>query len=232
MTSTTCWRCLALRSDRQWSTQYVKIFLPNSSYSQRSATFTTSSTFQASPLVKKQPANFQPPTKRGQKTTFTVKKKKRPERTARPPATGERKALRKRIVLSNTNALEVKDMTDVDTESMLDEKLCGQVLGIPGDVIDQLRAAQAFKTTQGWGLFRRPGTLIRQETIEYGKLLESLSIEESSQTIRRIFVGEKGSGKSMLVLQAMTMAFLKKWIVINIPDGELWARLSVIICAY
>ena len=160
------------------------------------------------------------PPKRGEQRTFRLKKKKGGHDKGRPPAPGERKALRKRIVLSNTNAIEVHGMQDLSAETMIDMRLRGQMLGIPGPVVDQLRAVEAFKVSQGWGLFRRPGTLIRKETLAYGKLFDSLNSLPTCQNTRRILVGEKGSGKSMLLLQAMSMAFLKDWIVISIPDGK------------
>lgn len=133
---------------------------------------------------------------------------------------GERKALRKRVVLSNVNALEVRDMQDLTAENMIDMRLRGQVIGIPGPVVDQLRALQAFKVSQGWALFRRPGMLVRRETVEYGRMIEDLSGESAGKVVRRVLVGERGSGKSIMVLQAMAMALLKGWIVINIPDGK------------
>lgn len=86
--------------------------------------------------------------------------------------------------------------------------------------MDQLRAVEAFKTTQSWGLFQSPGTLMRRETVDMGKLIADMSEEGGSRkTVRRVLVGEKGSGKSMMLLQAMTMAFLKGWTVINLPEG-------------
>lgn len=137
----------------------------------------------------------------------------------RPPAVGERKAIRKRIVLSNTNALEVPDMQELGAETMFDMRLRGQVVGIPGHVVDQLRAVEAFKVTQGWSMFRRPGVLMRRESVEMGKLMERLSSEYLGSTERRVLTGERGNGKSMLLLQAMAMAFVKGWVVISIPEG-------------
>ena len=158
------------------------------------------------------------PPKRGQKTGVQIKKKA-PVSKGRPPAVGERKAIRKRIVLSNTNALEVADMPELSAETMLDMRLRGQVVGIPGAVVDQLRAVEAFKVTQGWSMFRRPGVLMRRESVEMGKLIENLSSEDLGATARRVLTGERGNGKSMLLLQAMAMAFVKGWVVISIPEG-------------
>lgn len=109
-------------------------------------------------------------------------------------------------------------MRDFSIEALGEERLKGQVLGIPGDLIDRLRAVDAFKTTQAWGLFRRPGMLVREETLYYGKLMEDLN--QSGHTSRRILVGEKGSGKSFLALQIMVIGFLRRWTVINIPEAQ------------
>ena len=159
---------------------------------------------------------------KGTKTTFT-KTKKRPQAVDRgkKPAIGERKALRKRIVLSNTNALEVEGLKDISARSMTDESLRGQVLGIPESVWDKLRVVQAFKVAQGWSLFRRPAMLMRKDTLDMAKEIEGISRGTRDKTIRRVFVGERGSGKTVMLLQAMTMAFLKGWVVINIPEGML-----------
>jgi len=138
---------------------------------------------------------------------------------SRRPAVGERKALRRRIVLSNTNALEVQGMQDISAELIVDESLRGQVLGMPGSVVDRLRAVEAFKVTQGWSLFRRPAMLMRRDTLDFGKEVEKISQKDPTKTVRRVFVGERGSGKTSMLLQAMTMAMLKDWVIINIPDG-------------
>ncbi len=117
-------------------------------------------------------------------------------------------------------------MQDFNEETMIDMRLRGQVVGLPGalgastdSVVDQLRAVEAFKTTQGWGLYRRPGMLIRRETVELGKLVADIGGEGGKRTVRRVYTGERGNGKSMMLLQAMAMAFVKGWVVISIPEG-------------
>lgn len=61
---------------------------------------------------------------------------------------------------------------------------------------------------------------MRRETVDMGKMIAEMSEQEGSRkTVRRVLVGEKGSGKSMILLQAMTMAFLKGWTVVNLPEG-------------
>jgi len=219
MASTKCWRCLSKTSPLA-ATPFYLVKTPTSIFnSPGAASFsTTAGRFAQGPPRKNAPGRPTGPPIRGKKTGVQIKKKA-PVAKGRPPAVGERKAIRKRIVLSNTNALEVPDMQELGAETMFDMRLRGQVVGIPGHVVDQLRAVEAFKVTQGWSMFRRPGVLMRRESVEMGKLMERLSSEYLGSTERRVLTGERGNGKSMLLLQAMAMAFVKGWVVISIPEG-------------
>ena len=222
MSYQTCWRCVSRALDPALlvyrPAQQPRILLPASR-----VLFSTS----ASSLhdrgaggagrLKKSNKKDDVPT-RGRSRNFIAKKKTGNLDRGKRPAVGERKALRKRIVLSNTNALEVQGMQDISVTSIVDESLKGQVLGIPGPVVDQLRAVEAFKVPQSWALFRRPAMLIRRETVDFAKEMEQIE-QDKTMSIRRVLVGDRGSGKSLMLLQAMTMAFLKKWVVINIPNG-------------
>lgn len=217
MSLQTCWRCFSRASDsavslRRPQQPWILLTFPK-------APFTTSAPLYALPPKKKSGVKVIQ-NERGVKRTFTKKKAKAPKtERSRRPAIGERKALRKRIVLSNTNALEVQGLQDISKESIVDERIRGQVLGIPGPVVDQLRAVEAFKVAQGWPLYRRPAMLVRREMLDLGREMESIGSEGSKNAIRRVLVGEKGSGKTLMLLQAMTMAFMKDWVVINIPEG-------------
>jgi small subunit ribosomal protein S29 len=147
-----------------------------------------------------------------------MRKRKTVERP-RPPPVGERKSLRKRIVLSNTNALEIEGMQDLSVETMVDSRLRGSVVGLPVPMLDQLRAVQAFKPTQGWSIFRRPGTVLRRETLEMGRLFERISDgPEKGNVVKKVITGARGSGKSVHLLQAMAMGLLKKWVVLTVPE--------------
>jgi small subunit ribosomal protein S29 len=156
-------------------------------------------------------------------TSAKIKKKVRRERP-KLPEVGERKALRKRIVLSNTNALEIPGMEDMTPENMTDEGRIGQVLGLEGALLDQLREAKAFKPTQNWNMFRRPATLIRKETVALGRGIQEVNEGLGGEglgvlTLQQIIAGERSTGKSLLLLQAMSMAYLNNWIVLNVPEG-------------
>src|SRR5438034_2309205 len=122
----------------------------------RTATLHTTIPLYAAPLKKSRSADAGP--KFREARSARIKKKARREKL-RPPAVGERKALRQRIVLSNTNALEVSGLQDLTVENMVDSRLRGQVLGLPVPLLDLLRAVHAFRPPQGWRLFRRPATL-------------------------------------------------------------------------
>jgi small subunit ribosomal protein S29 len=155
--------------------------------------------------------------------------------------------MRKRIVLSNTNALEVEGMRELDGQLVgewekgitlgdaergdwvLDgalgmveqgkgegEEVIGKVVGLMGSTVDSLRAVEAFKTTQGWGLFRRPGLLVREESVA---LSRKLILSEEGKLLRLVIDGDRGTGKSLLLLHAMATAFVRGWIVLNIPEG-------------
>ena len=191
------------------------------SLSQLSAPFSTSPTALAT--KSKVPATGRQVPVRGARKTFNKKAKeaKKSQKGGKRPAQGERKALRKRVVLSNTNALEVPGLQDLGAAQIANEELIGTIVGVPNDIVDRLRALDAFKPSQGWSFFRRPAMLMRADTIEYGKLMEEISTENGDRKeVRRVLVGDRGTGKTVMLMQVMTMAMLKKWIVINIPDGE------------
>jgi hypothetical protein len=163
--------------------------------------------------------------KKGVKSLNTKKSRKAAAAdTGKRPAQGDRKAQRKRIILSNDNALEVSGLTDLNKDNVLSEENEGKVMGLPQEhVVDALRAVEAFKTTQGWSLFRRPAVLMRKEAIHLAKLFKEVEDSASGQqkkTLRRILCGERMSGKSTLLLQGLAMAFLRDWFVINLPEGR------------
>jgi small subunit ribosomal protein S29 len=163
--------------------------------------------------------------KKGLKSLNIKRSKKAGADMGKRPAPGERKALRKRIVLSNNNALEVASLKDLDKASALSEANEGKMKGIPEDAVDVLRAVEAFKPNQGWSLFRRPAVLMRKETIQLAQLMQEA---EGKKTIRRIVAGERMAGKTTMVLQGLLMAYLRGWTVINLPDGR-WAHKDTLV---
>ncbi|KAI5465958.1 mitochondrial ribosomal death-associated protein 3-domain-containing protein [Mariannaea sp. PMI_226] len=176
------------------------------------ATFSTSSALAASapPAIK---SRRDLPAK--QKKTY---KKKANVVPVRKPNPGERKAFRKRIQLSNNSALPVNGLGALEAKNMAREDSAGKVFAIPDQVVDQLRALEAFKTTQTWNLFRRPHVLLRKETIELVKKLEASA--EKKEALKCILTGSKLSGKSMAMLQAMSYALLNNWVVFHVPEGQ------------
>ncbi|KAI9700606.1 MAG: 37S ribosomal protein S23 mitochondrial [Bogoriella megaspora] len=160
------------------------------------------------------------PPKKGDRTLKISKKSNRQAATAKPPAPGERKAMRKRVVLSNTNALEVQGMQDLSLKNMASEESRRRVLKLPGPLVDSLRALEAFKPNQGWSLFRNPSVLWREESIRLAQVISNLDKFQGGEARRILLSGEKGSGKTVMALQVMAMALLKGWVVINIPDAK------------
>lgn len=148
---------------------------------------------------------------------------------------GERKASRKRVVLSNTNALEVSWLRDFDG-GMLEElifkktndavqqvdgqeaqSVLGKVVGLKGETVDALRAVEAFKSNQGWGMFRRPGVLLREESVQLSRRI--VDAEKEKSVLRLVVDGDKGAGKSLMLVHALATAQLRGWIIMTVPEG-------------
>jgi len=218
--SSVCWRCLQRPS-------IVGAVRPGSE--RLAATFSTSASLAATPIKKRANTGRSNAPQRG--STLRLSKNK-VERTKKPPAVGERKAIRKRIVLSNTNAFEVSGLQDWAPTTYANEDTLGKMVGLPNDAVDFLRAAEGFKPSQGWGFFRRPATLIRKETLQLAKHIEQCAAPEGEkQTLRRVIAGDKGSGKSVLLLQAQAMAFMAGWVVVHIPEGQSKSSRSLLLKA-
>ena len=141
---------------------------------------------------------------------------------------GQRKELRKRIVLSNTNAIQVV-LPTMTADLIGNKDAAGAMFALPSGeedtTIDRLRALEAFQTKQHWPFFHRPCTLFRRETVEVGRLFERVMQREGTGenggvNERAILHGYHGCGRTILLLQAMTWALQKDWIVIAIPNGR------------
>lgn len=119
-------------------------------------------------------------------------------------------------MLSNTNALPVTGLEVLSADNMADAEKVGQMLSLDGPLLDQLREAKAFKTTQNWSLFRTPSVLVRDEAVELGADVQD--VMEEKATIRKLIVGGKASGKSVHVLHGMSLGYMNKFVVVNVPD--------------
>jgi small subunit ribosomal protein S29 len=155
----------------------------------------------------------------GKKLKLSKFKKNKAINRGKTPLPGERKALRKRVLLSNSNALPVPGLRDVGQEQMLSPHNIGRIMSIPDELVDQLRAVEAFKPSQTWGIFRKPSVLIRAETVDLMTRMQSAT--EKQQVLRLVIDGDRISGKSVLLLQATMQAYLNDWIVVNVPEGRL-----------
>lgn len=193
MASSGCWKCLSRPNTSQLiQGNHAALRLPTIA---ATAGFSTSAVMSKNPLAAKPKGAFGQNMARGGKT-LKIKKKPPPVRSGKPPAEGERKALRKRIVLSNTNALEV-ELEDLGMSNVSSEGLAGKVVGLSGSTVDSLRASEAFKITQGWNLFRRPAILVREESVICAKVLEEAGAEKKTE--RLVVDGGRVSGKSLMI---------------------------------
>lgn len=212
MSLSVCTECLA----RLRLSSKPSILSPAASFAISNTSSFHSSAAQYASVMKKKSA----PQLQGPRRSQGVRLKKKAREKVTLPAVGERRAARRRIVISNTNALEVTDMEDLSPQNVVLDESLNRVFGLVGPVLDQLRDCEAFKRTQNWNMFRRPATLVRSETLKVARTLEQVA-QSPSETAKLFLTGERQSGKSILLLQAMYLAFLKNWVVINIPEGEL-----------
>jgi small subunit ribosomal protein S29 len=182
------------------------------------ASFSTTTPRTATPPKKSKVAAYQSTMPKKGRKTLRIKKDAPPH----DPTIGtaeERKAFKTRIVLSNTNANDVPGLQDLGIDTMFSPDSRGKVFKLPGAVVDSLRTVGAFKRGQGWNNYKKPSFLMTQEAWDIGQSMQKNSVaSDVAKTLRKIVVGERKSGKSVLLLQAMTMAFLQGWVVINIPE--------------
>lgn len=163
----------------------------------------------ANKLAKKSKA----PTKQVQ----NVKRTKEVVR-AKPPASGERKAYRKRIQLSNNSALQVNGTDELKPGTLANKQLAGKMFKLPADIQDRLRTLDSFKPTQSWNLFRTPHVLLRPEVADLMERMENS--KKAKEAIRTVVTGTKLSGKSLALLQAQVYGLMNGWVVINVPEGK------------
>ncbi|KUI57520.1 37S ribosomal protein S23, mitochondrial [Cytospora mali] len=216
MSSQSCWRCL-LRPSTTAASSTPRHMVPMATIIPTTTTATPSSSTAAFSTTAHPQAVGQHQ-RTGKRMTLSKFKKPKEILHGKTPLPGERKAWRKRIVLSNNNAVPVHGASRLDAANMVAPESAGRVFKIPEDTIDQLRASEAFKSSQTWGLFHSPHVLVRPETVHMCSRMKEET--EKGQTLRMVVSGEKAAGKSLVLLQAMSNAFLNEWVVINIPEAQ------------
>ncbi|KAF4581001.1 ribosomal protein DAP3 [Ophiocordyceps camponoti-floridani] len=152
-----------------------------------------------------------------QKTNFKKKRIGDDKSSVKKPAPGERKAFRLRIQTSNNNAILVQGLDELSKDSLADDASAGRMFSIPDSVVDQLRLLRAFKTTQSWGMFRKPHVLVRSTTVDLAKRMDA-ACQKGEKPLRCVITGPRWAGKSLLLMQAMMHALLRGWIVVHIPE--------------
>ncbi|EHA57338.1 hypothetical protein MCOR27_006530 [Pyricularia oryzae] len=214
MVTPNCWRCLLRPSMAAIKAAPRRVAMPGI-LATMPGPMTTAAAFSVSaPVAASAPTPAAPKKRKGNAS----RKKKTYKPTGKSPLPGERKAFRKRIQLSNNNALRVEGLQTLTRQVIGDRKSIGSVCALSEPVVDQLRAVEAFKHTQTWGLFHAPHTLIRTETVELAERIQKAAVNK--ENLRMVISGDKVTGKSTLLLQAMTTAFLNDWIVINFPEAQ------------
>lgn len=119
---------------------------------------------------------------------------------------------------------DLSDLVQFYPESVLPLNV-GKPSVFPRNTYDQLKT---------FGLPRRvdkelsglsPSSVIRQATLDIVRTLEGAKTKDSKDA-RYILSGQKGSGKSMLLLQAVSHAIESSWIVLYDPSAAKWVNSS------
>ncbi|KAL1895209.1 hypothetical protein Sste5346_005354 [Sporothrix stenoceras] len=160
----------------------------------------------------------------GRKSQSVKKKNKGPARAGKPILPGERKAYRKRIVLSNSNAIDVPGLESLQPQDLavsdpVSNPNIGRMLALPDALVDQLRAIESFKATQNFQLFKKPSLLLRSDTVALTARIQS-EVGEQKKTVRVVVDGERIAGKSTLLQHAQAQGFLNEWLVFAIPEAQ------------
>ncbi|KAF3926412.1 hypothetical protein AA313_de0205188 [Arthrobotrys entomopaga] len=100
-------------------------------------------------------------------------KKKNTRPPPKKPEVGYRRALRKAIVLSNSNAPNL-DLPELTAELLSDTESIGKVFSINVEDLEKLRSLEAFQKRQMWQFFYRPTTFIRNESVGLARAMESV----------------------------------------------------------
>ncbi|MBN6743425.1 hypothetical protein JKG47_23815, partial [Acidithiobacillus sp. MC6.1] len=67
--------------------------------------------------------------------------------------------------------------------------------------------------------------MIREESVAVTEAMKRA--EEMKMDMSLVVDGERGTGKSLMLLHAMATALVRGWIVLNIPEGTRYSPFSV-----
>lgn len=109
--------------------------------------------------------------------------------------------------------VELKQLTP---DSFTDEAI-GTVFETPTNLVTQLRALDMLQKRGGYQFFSQIASVMRKPSVE---LAEMITKNGSSSCRRAVIDGPPGSGKSVALLQMVTLALSKQWVVIAIPRAE------------
>ena len=184
----------------------------------RRVLFSAFSTTAPALAAPKQGTKGKPQSKPMQRS-HSKQKSSKPEGPKKSPyGPGERRLIRNRIILSNTNAPSV-ELANLTSNTLGSPVPHAQVYGFPDTAVDRLRSLEAFRRDQSWKFFNRPATVVRAESLLVGERM--LAVEAGEPTTNRFILdGPGGAGKSVLLLQAMNWAVERGWLVITVPNAQ------------
>ncbi|KAG0244048.1 37S ribosomal protein S23 mitochondrial [Actinomortierella wolfii] len=102
----------------------------------------------------------------------------------------------------------------------------GKVLGFPTNVQPSLNLV-SFPTLlkEQFALIKPPALAVREPTVSLLDKLDNV-MKKPSQENRIVLTGEAGSGKSALLMQAVSHCLTAGWVVIYVPNATSWVNSS------
>lgn len=179
--------------------------------------FSTSIICQA---AKKPVKGKSPPPKRASKQTFGKKMKPKDGGSSGGAASS---GLALKIGSSRPSARLNPAAPKVDlrqsSSAAYTQENIGTVFETPSNVTSQLYALDVLQSQGGYQYFSQLATVIREPSVDLSKVL--VETPGPSDNRRIILDGPAGSGKSIVMLQAIALALQLKWVVVSIPRAEL-----------
>ncbi|WWC67298.1 mitochondrial 37S ribosomal protein mS29 [Kwoniella pini CBS 10737] len=132
------------------------------------------------------------------------------------------------VALKFSMAGQVPDLSDYPKLQPINFKSenVGRPTTFPKTTFDKLKLfGLSKKVEQELSANGGPASVIRQSTIDLAKQLDG-SKAKSSKDARYVLTGERGSGKSMLLLQTVAYALESGWIVLFNPKATEWTNSS------
>ncbi|KAG2171476.1 hypothetical protein INT43_009137 [Umbelopsis isabellina] len=104
------------------------------------------------------------------------------------------------------------------------EESVNKIFALPEEATSNLEVFKYPKTlAKEFDLLNKVSLIARQSSLDLVNKIDQAG-SDSSKSTRIILTGEPGSGRSSVLLQAVSFALSRKWLVIYIPEASVWTN--------